>query len=435
MKYKLIEPILDSSYFGEWWIPEVSNKKIQGNFKVYSNGKYLLETIGFFETKSFSDKESKSKTKEIDICGLAKETDSNIFYLFKLRYCFSSGRIFTNISFDYRKTHVSYFLKTKAHKQAELNTFNKVLIKTLNLDVWINEDSLKYESTGEGLKLHYDRPQIQEIFRSSLCTIQVGNGYNYSFPNQKGFHFRYLPSFVINYNDALPENKTRDIANKLNWLISFSCFSPSYISDFQLSNIETNKDGYLTQLVYHDKFVDSSYKEIHFHELILNLEDLLKVPDRLCMWFNVVDDNPLLIQNFMGVLRHPTDFVENKFLSLINGVLTFAEQKVFTNKMNNEKSLFELFSLYKDCWKSFYFPSKQTTKEMVGRRHILVHNSDRVDKSQFKWDEFRLHWFTAQLQFVTMAIILRELGFADDEINRRLEKLASSRRAFDKDNI
>jgi hypothetical protein len=433
MNYSIQQPKLVTHYFGEWWEIANPHKKFIGNLLIFSNGNYTLETIGKI-IKNNSDI-SASKDNYIDIQGVAIHSETKTYYYIKLIHCFYAGRSFSSVNLKYYKTHVSYFLKTRVHETAVLDNFNRMIISILNLDVWIDDRSLEFEDLDQGYKLIFTGPKSQEVFRSNLFKINIGNGYKYQYPDPSGFHFKYLPSFEVIYCNSVTELATREVATKLNWLLSLSCFSPTHITSYDLNNSNTNPNGYLTSLIYHDKFVDTSYKTLHRHDLILTLEDLKSNPKLLANWFDFTEKNPLITQNFFAVLRNSTDFIHNRFLNLINGILTFAEQILFKRKMKNEDSLYQLFKCYNDCWSSFYNPTKSTTDEIIARRHLLVHNSKHINQSLKKDDNFRLVWFTTQLQFVSLSIFLRELGLSDIEIRNRLERKSFGRPAFNEENL
>lgn len=426
-------PQLITSYFGEWWMASQIENKITGNLSVYSKGNYILETNSFFEI--YENYIDTTKYKHFELEGVGREHGTNETFLFRLLYCFVSKKSFATSGFQHIQTTVSYFIKSKAHKTAELYRFNQLLISCLNLGVWINEKSLNYKGSNQGFELKYEKQKFTVIHDSDLFSVKIGNGFKLNYPNHEGFNFQLLPSFVIDYKNFVSVDESGDLANKLNWFISFSCFSPTYVTSYELNNLSTNSEGYNSELIYHDKFVDNTYKNVLRQNFIITAKDLYEEPELLGRWLKVVDDNPLLVKNFIGVLRNSSDFVENQFLSLINGVLTFAEQKLFTSKNSNEKNLFKTFQAYENCWKEFYNPKRSTTNEMIGRRHVLVHNSDRVNRDSFKTDDFRLNWFRTQLQFVVMSIIMRELGFSDSQISKRLTKIAMNKVAFDKENI
>lgn len=207
------EPYVIKYYFGEWWLPNKSKNKIPGNLKIFSNGNYLLETIGYF--KELQYKWNYQDKGHFHVKGYAYETIEKKFYRIQLMSCFTGGKTYTTSgSFNYWKTYASYFLRT-TNMIAELESFNKIMITTLNLDAWINDESLKYETINKGYTVTYEGPKNREILSSNNYVIKVGNGYSLKYPNHTGFNFIYLPSFEVTYDKCISEMATRDIANKI----------------------------------------------------------------------------------------------------------------------------------------------------------------------------------------------------------------------------
>lgn len=432
MNYNLVNKVIQKQYFGLWWLDKDPERKLHGNLLIYSNGDYKLQTTEpFFEqTDPFSLDHSHFNVK-----GIAQEQQSHDQYYFKLKYCFSNGRQFSSHGIPIFKINVSYYLRSKTQKIVEFEQFNVAQIEILNLHAWSRFDGLEIDYVDSHVfSLKYSGSMNEKIYENELCKISIGNGYNSSQPYGKGFSFTYKFSFRIDFEQMITEEQSRDIANKLNWLLTLSCLSPTFITSFQLTNTESNPD-YYTDLIYHDKFVDSSYKEKHVSEMILTYDDMRDNPHFFKLWIeNVVDENPLLVKNLMGVLRNPNNFIENQFIAIISGVLTFAEQKLYSDTRGNIQLLSKLFEDYASCFHSFYKPTETTAKQMIKRRDILVHNSVKHEKTILVADDFRLNWFRTQLVFVSAALILRLLKFEDKVINERLLRHAQNMTAFEPEN-
>ncbi len=422
---------INVSYFGEWWSTSNPDNVIYGNLIVFSDGQYILETAGYFfsSDSNFFDVEQ----NHFNIDGIGKSNYDSSFYYFRLKYCLPNGRARSTRSFDYRKTNVSYYLQTISHIRAEVELFNRCMINVLNLDLFINDRSSQYQENREGGVFKFNHPQDLLFVESDLFRITIRNGYEYNYPNHNGFDFRFLPRFDIFYSKLVTEEETRKLSDGLNWFISLCCLSPTNILKYELSRDDVSE--YLTELHYHNRLVDENYKQLrHASELLITLSDVRKNPAILKRWFNLLETCPLLTKGFISVLNNSSTYIEDQFLSLINGVLTYGEQSLHSKRLKNEKNLWLTCEHFKPCFSSFYFPSKKTADEMVARRHILVHNSKERDLTQYPKDDFRLNWFRTQLQFVTISIIMSELGFGEDMINEKLEQKAINRIAFNKDN-
>jgi len=434
---------------GIWWLPEKANSRMNGILKI-ENNKIILELEGHIKREKLKFLLNGKTNDKIEItlldCYIEKDIKttikdgSKIFEsIIRCDYAFV-GIIYkseSDIKFKEISARYSYFTGWTGINRPEVKT-NKNSITYNNLELDYNIETELHDGNKIIIENHWF-PDIGRPYADKL-TIEKYSNVKFKFTNSLSFkdcleyvfYFRNFISIslreavgILNIDASYNLNRS-DIKIFNIYCYFYSDYDENkyiyYNALFTFKDIKDNFNLYLSNFFEKKgilKYIVDVYSEILQINLRYITEEFLLYTRLLEAYHR---NNPkmksfdLKKEEFKSkrdtvlklVERYKPD-LEDWLCGVIN---RYGNNKSFTNILN------DIINSLKIALVSFAF-DKRTVKMFIKKvrdtRNILTHPKDEKNKNNNDYTEY-IYPMTRKLEIILLAIILKEIGFEDENI-------------------
>lgn len=447
------------TYIGYWWLPEDDENRIPGTLIMNDNGDFILQII---ETFSNGDVEKKFRThREFDlIIGIAREEGSNNDYSFKLLRSLVISNALNKLT--YYKLHASYVLKSISSEFSDILKFDIVKLEPQYLNQWLDINSLNLSySKKRSDKLHdfilsHEQPEPITLFKNKDFILKLHTSISYGFPINAEFKCSQSAFLKIEFSQPKGLTEIREVSKKIRNFFTLAIGTPIKIDKISVGWQES--EGVYFDYLWKDKFqnnFDSSMK-IHNSRHMLLSYNFLKDNVNLIFqnWFDKYDDLKFTINNFFSTLYNDFLYTEDKFLNYVFGLevyhrtkhggfdykkesylqireeildkledkhhIQWLEARLNKHIENSLKQrLAHLFSIHSQSLNGLVEDAEAFINNVVETRHYYVH--EKVLNEEFVIsDVIALNRMKTKLRVIIQAILMHELGFENEVINKQL---------------
>lgn len=451
--------IKTKTYVGYWWLPENDKNRIPGTLIIHDNGDYILQILDAF--KNGDEKVNFRIIREFElIIGIAREEGSNYDYSFKLL----DSRVISNSlnKLTYCKLQASYLLKSIASEFSDTLKFDSVILEPQFLNQWvdINSFDLSYPDERDNklhdLLLHYKQPESIILFKNQGFTLKLFTSISYEFPINTHFSCNQSTFLKIEFFETKSLTEIRIISKKIRNFFTLAIGTPIRISKIRVGWQESN--GILFDYQWKDKFQNNfnSSMKIHNSRHMLLSYNFLKdnVNQVFQNWFDKYDDLKFTINNFFGTLYNDFLYTEDKFLNYVFGLevyhrtkyggfdykkedylkirkeildqihdkrhVQWLESRLRKHTENSLKQrLMHLFEVHNRSLNGLVDDVEKFIDNIVETRHYHVHEKVK-NEALVVTDVLELSRMTTKLRVIIQAILMFELGFENEIINKQL---------------
>lgn len=431
-------------YQGEWWLPNQIEIRIPGTLKFSQNEGAKLELIGSF-------KESKNRhifTNPEIILGIS--SGGKIITLYR---CFETESI-VNIPGSLRS---SFFVQTifigTHFNEIQETKFKKMRIHFSNLDEWINISGINIRSEDKGCLIKYKMPEsieanIKNGFKILLNPRMQTQSMSFA---QKEIKIQQKWDIVIEpINDKHFEDYIEimyTIRNFLSLGIS-EVINPTNIEGIK----ETDNQPSRIEVFYKLPQLQVSRIKIP-HEMLFTFKSISSnFESYIQNWYNLIESIRTLYDLYFGVLYSPKMYLRLQFLSLVQGIESYQRKKgkmryiinPKKHKQQVEKILESTYSEFRDWLRmelsnsnqpslqdrlrdiidsnlqifGDYLESHEDQYEFIRKvkdsRHFYIHGDKEDERKAIP--EGELYPYIWRLKILAEILLLKELGFQEDEI-------------------
>ncbi|KAB1069135.1 hypothetical protein F6U93_05120 [Tamlana haliotis] len=452
--------IKESTYIGYWWFQENSENEFQGVLNFETNGDVVLNVLD--ESKNVDFNQLFRSKKEIPtIIGLAKDRVTNKEFSFKLidAYVVSSSSSFNRLkSFSIKSYSV---LKSQSNDFSSDLEFDVLILKTDLLDDWLNIYGHKF-SVNEGIpnfNLSYKQPDEITLFQSEDFSLKAYFSVSHSLIFSKKIDVEQSACLNLYFTAPKKLQELKPYIRMIRDFFSLAVGLPINITKTVFSKIVEgeNKPDINFELYQKSKYESRIPTFLETKRMLITYNLIKDSPNEVfANWFKKYDALKFLMNNYFGSLYNEFKYVEDKFLDFIFSIevyhrakfggfdlkdesyLKIRDRVLSSVKDNSDKQWLEarlkkytentlqsrlrnILELNKESLSGLIENNELFLKKIVETRHYHVHSSIKNDEYIIK-NAIELSRINKKLEITIQAILLSELGFKQDVINKRLRK-------------
>lgn len=441
-----------TEYKGSWWLPEKPSATITGSLRFESNGRITLELLGAL-TDTYA---SRSQSVPL-ILGHSIEGETITLY----------GCIQSDTSYGIEGVRTSSFyivgVLIGAHFQRpEEIVFGRFAVTFPQLEDWVGTSGVSVDPS--------DRQTLVITKKSSFVATagvrdaKISIGFWFTEHHGKGeVSVKYIPYISIEMTREVQLRTFLDLLYHLRNFFAFAVCHPVYpelIDGFTEVVKVTLSDGKSfccpIKIVYSGVNWGVSHDSVNRRGMLFELGSVRgQLESLLKNWFDKIELLEPVYDMYFGTLYNSHMFLQQKFLSLIQGVESY-HRRVFdgyesppeqhkkrlqdiikvvpdeyknwlqnqlsdSNELSLKKRLEELVRTY-----SFLGFDAESVEKLKNARNYLTH-FDENKKQYARADE--LFTLTRKLRALTESILLTELGLPRAEVEAIMKRIESLRAA------
>lgn len=464
---------MTKAYIGYWWLPGNEKNSIPGTLTIHNNGDYILQLLDTFKNGSVIVNFRIIREFEL-IIGIAREEDSNYDYSFKLLNSIVVSNSLNKLT--YYKLHASFILKSVSSELSGTLKFDSIILDPQFLNEWIDNSSFDLSYPNEqNNKLHdfslrYKQPEPIILFENQDFTLKLLTVISYKHPTNSQFNCSQSAFLKLEFLEQKSLTEIRETSKKIRNFFTLAIGTPIKMSRISVG-WQNNKGVYFDYL-WKDKFPNNFNNPMKIHNSMQMLlgYDFLKddVNQVFQNWFNKYDDLKFTINNFFGTLYNDFLYTEDKFLNYVFGLEVYHRTKYggFNHKNENylkirkdildqihnkrhiqwlesrlrkhtenslKQRLEHLFEVHNQSLNGLVDDVEKFIDNVVETRHFHVHEKVQ-NKELVITDIIELSRMTKKLRVVIQAILMFELGFDHEVINKQLHITFHNSLIFDNNN-
>lgn len=450
---------IGETYIGKWWLPSEEESEFQGILTVEPNGDFVLNFLKDSTSINF-EKKYRSQTEFSAIVGIAKENKTGKEYSFKLLDAYVTYTSISRLSNFKIKTYS--ILRSKSSEFSTDLKFDTLSLRTDLIDDWFNiygYDFSIQDQKKENFNLKYLQPDPIELFASNIFTFEAffSVGYNLLFDSE----FTSKQSVFLNLYFKEPKTfkELKTYIRKVRDFFTLAIGAPINIhkSVFTIEVEGKKNPNFNFELYQKNKFKNKIPTDIQARRMLINY-NLIKDSSQevISNWFKKYDELKFLMNNYFGSLYNEFKYAEDKFLDFTFSIEVYHRGKfggfdlkdeaylekrdrVLNCVANNsdkqwlearlkrytenklETRLKHILDLNEISLTGLIENTELFLKRVVETRHYHVHSSVRNDEFVVN-DAVDLSQITLKLGIIIQAILMSELGFKQEVINKRLKK-------------
>lgn len=464
---------MTKAYIGYWWLPGNEKNSIPGTLTIHNNGDYILQLLDTFKNGSVIVNFRIIREFEL-IIGIAREEDSNYDYSFKLLNSIVVSNSLNKLT--YYKLHASFILKSVSSELSGTLKFDSIILDPQFLNEWIDNSSFDLSYPNEqNNKLHdfslrYKQPEPIILFENQDFTLKLLTVISYKHPTNSQFNCSQSAFLKLEFLEQKSLTEIRETSKKIRNFFTLAIGTPIKMSRISVG-WQNNKGVYFDYL-WKDKFPNNFNNPMKIHNSMQMLlgYDFLKddVNQVFQNWFNKYDDLKFTINNFFGTLYNDFLYTEDKFLNYVFGLEVYHRTKYggFNHKNENylkirkdildqihnkrhiqwlesrlrkhtenslKQRLEHLFEVHNQSLNGLVDDVEKFIDNVVETRHFHVHEKVQ-NKELVITDIIELSRMTKKLRVFIQAILMFELGFDHEVINKQLHITFHNSLIFDNNN-
>lgn len=464
---------MTKAYIGYWWLPGNEKNSIPGTLTIHNNGDYILQLLDTFKNGSVIVNFRIIREFEL-IIGIAREEDSNYDYSFKLLNSIVVSNSLNKLT--YYKLHASFILKSVSSELSGTLKFDTIILDPQFLNEWIDTSSFDLSYPNEqNNKLHdfslrYKQPEPIILFENQDFTLKLLTVISYKHPTNSQFNCSQSAFLKLEFLEQKSLTEIRETSKKIRNFFTLAIGTPIKMSRISVG-WQNNKGVYFDYL-WKDKFQNNFNNPIKTHNSMQMLlgYDFLKddVNQVFQNWFDKYDDLKFTINNFFGTLYNDFLYTEDKFLNYVFGLEVYHRTKYggFNHKNENylkirkdildqihnkrhiqwlesrlrkhtenslKQRLEHLFEVHNQSLNGLVDDVEKFIDNVVETRHFHVHEKVK-NKELVITDVIELSRMTKKLRVFIQAILMFELGFDHEVINKQLHITFHNSLIFDNNN-
>jgi len=446
------------TYIGYWWLPNDFENKFQGTLIFETNGDVVLN---FLKDSTSIEFNKKFRTRiEIPVLfGLAKDESTNKEFSFKLLDSYVSYSSISRLS--YLKIKTNSILKSTRSEFGEDVRFNILRLKPENIDEWFNISGYNLDIEDDdtfSYKLTYKQPNEIELYKSSEFEIKVFFSASYGALIRSEFNSEQSVNINVHFNESKSHDELQEFSRKLRNFFTLAIGHPINIlkTEYTVVIKDEKFPNYNFKYYNKSKYKSTSKKLVNSNNMLFDFE---MVKDSLQIvfnnWFEKYDELKFLMNNYFGSLYNEYKYVEDRFTDFVFSIEVYhrakyggfdlkeksyleirervlgcvennsdkqwleAKLKKYTeNKL--ESRLKNILELNEVSLSGLIENNELFLKQVVETRHYHVHSNVKDEEFVVK-DVIELSRINKKLEIIIQAILMTELGFEQDVINKRLK--------------
>lgn len=413
---------------GYWWLPNNEEHKLSGKLKVYSDKHSELVIIAghndiehaFPPLKGFGDI---SEIQPYDIIlGYAKsgsKTDISI----TLNKC---NIIRTNTSGLMEVTfQVENVIQTLHFLTIEELKFSSLFLKLDFLEEWVMKTGFKIINDLDSKKF---KAKIEYTHPEEIILLDNGKYYVYlwfrpNIPMSHSFgNLKLKEEAFINFEfkETLPIEDVKRLIQVVQDLFSFMIATPvsrKSVEFRRYTDEESKTNGlanHTCELIY-PELIDKNVEKMTQDRMMITLKSFLSKNESILEnWLNSYDKISQVKRLYFDTFYNNYMSSETRFLNLTMALEIYHYRTLNQNKIRLKKRINELLNNH--LYLTMYFDSDlaKFTKRIVHTRNYYNHGGGE-DDSLLIPTKYLLD-YNIKMRILLEAIILRELGFSNDEI-------------------
>jgi|26BtaG_2_1085354.scaffolds.fasta_scaffold00262_13 hypothetical protein len=464
---------MTKAYIGYWWLPGNEKNSIPGTLTIHNNGDYILQLLDTFKNGSVIVNFRIIREFEL-IIGIAREEDSNYDYSFKLLNSIVVSNSLNKLT--YYKLHASFILKSVSSELSGTLKFDSIILDPQFLNEWIDTSSFDLSYPNEqNNKLHdfslrYKQPEPIILFENQDFTLKLLTVISYKHPTNSQFNCSQSTFLKLEFLEQKSLTEIRETSKKIRNFFTLAIGTPIKMS--RISVGWQNNKGIYFDYLWKDKFQNNFNNPMKIHNSMQMLlgYDFLKddVNQVFQNWFDKYDDLKFTINNFFGTLYNDFLYTEDKFLNYVFGLEVYHRTKYggFNHKNENylkirkdildqihnkrhiqwlesrlrkhtenslKQRLEHLFEVHNQSLNGLVNDVEKFIDNVVETRHFHVHEKVK-NKELVITDVIELSRMTKKLRVFIQAILMFELGFDHEVINKQLHITFHNSLKFDNNN-
>ncbi|MBO3097606.1 ApeA N-terminal domain 1-containing protein [Gelidibacter pelagius] len=464
---------MTKAYIGYWWLPGHEKNSIPGTLTIHNNGDYILQLLDTFKSGSVIVNFRTIREFEL-IIGIAREEDSNYDYSFKLLNSIVVSNSLNKLT--YYKLHASFILKSVSSELSDTLKFDSIILDPQFLNEWIDTNSFDISYPNEqnnklhNFSLRYKQPEPIILFENQDFTLKLLTVISYKHPTNSHFNCSQSAFLKLEFLEQKSLTEIRETSKKIRNFFTLAIGTPIKIR--RISVGWQNSEGVYFDYLWKDKFQNNFNNPIKIHNSMQMLlgYDFLKdnVHQVFQNWFDKYDDLKFTINNFFGTLYNDFLYTEDKFLNYVFGLEVYHRTKYggFNHKNENylkirkeildqihnkrhiqwlesrlrkhtenslKQRLEHLFEVHNQSLNGLVDDVEKFIDNVVETRHFHVHEKVQ-NKELVITDVIELSRMTKKLRVVIQAILMFELGFDHEVINKQLHITFHNSLIFDNNN-
>ncbi|UMB59899.1 hypothetical protein MHL31_12545 [Lutibacter sp. A80] len=450
---------IGETYIGKWWLPSEEESEFQGVLTVESNGDFVLNFLKDSTSINF-EKKYRNQTEFSAIVGIAKENKTGKEFSFKLLNAYITYSSISRLSNFKIKTYS--VLRSKSSEFSTDLKFDKLSLRTDLIDDWFNiygyDFSIQYQKK-QNFKLQYLQPDPIKLYTSNVFDIEAffSVGHNLTFDSE--FTSKQLVFLNLYFHKPKSFEELKTNIRKIRDFFTLANGAPINIHKTVFTKeVEGKKNPNFNFDFYQkSRFKNKIPTYLQARRMLINY-DLIKnsSQDVFLNWFEKYDKLKFLMNNYFGSLYNEYKYTEDKFLDFIFSIEVYHRGKYggfnfkndaylkirsrILNCIDNSSDKQWLEARLKDYTENtlqsrlkhileinelsldgLIENKEEFLKQVVETRHYHVHSFVKNEEFVVR-DVVVLSQITRKLGIIIQAVLLSELGFEQDVINKRLKK-------------